>query len=168
LEERGDIGFCALMNQSIEWQRLCFLFMGKTVMNQYLNEEVITTREMDASALEFVNRRAHVRVYYPSVCPNKFLPEFILHFRAYKILDISEGGIRFVVPHMSLIKNISMTGAIRFPDDMYVEISGEIVRRMKNEIALQLTKGIPYNRIMSEQLRLRNLETKGLITYSNK
>lgn len=57
---------------------------------------------------------------------------------------------------------------LRFPDGAEIEISGVVVRRNYNQIALMLDKGIPYSRILSEQLRLRNLETKGVITLPYK
>ncbi len=53
---------------------------------------------------------------------------------------------------------------LRFPDGAEIEIMGEVVRRNYNQVALRLDKGIPYSRIMSEQLRLRNLEANGVIS----
>jgi hypothetical protein len=137
------------------------------VLNPDLNQKVESLND-DSLKQEFVNLRQHVRIYYPIDCPKKFLPELIIRYHPYQILDISEGGIRFSVPIMGLIRDGVVTGAIRFTDNTFVEISGEIVRRMRNQIALKLDKGIPYSRIMSEQMRLRNLEKNGVISYFDK
>jgi c-di-GMP-binding flagellar brake protein YcgR len=139
-----------------------------TVLNPEINQKTETMSGNGSLNLDFVNRRQYVRIYYPQNCPTKFLPELIIHYRAYQILDISEGGIRFYVPHMRLIHDGVVTGAIRFTDSTFVEIAGEVVRRMRNQIALKLEIGIPYSRILSEQVRLRNLEANGLITYIDK
>jgi len=80
------------------------------------------------------------------------------------VLDISEGGIRFAISNALLIKQRTLTALLRFPDGGEIEITGEVVRRNYNQVALKLEKGIPYSRIMSEQLRLRNLETNGVIS----
>jgi hypothetical protein len=80
------------------------------------------------------------------------------------VLDISEGGIRIAVSNASLIKDGNVMALLRFPDGVNVEISGVVVRRNYNQIALMLDKGIPYSRILSEQLRLRSLEANGVIT----
>ena len=79
------------------------------------------------------------------------------------MLDISEGGVRFAVSNASLIKNGNLKALLRFSDGEELEICGVVVRRDRNQIALKLEAGIPYCRIMSEQLRLRNLEINGLI-----
>ncbi len=137
------------------------------VLNPDLDQKVESLND-NSLKQEFVNLRQHVRIYYPTDCPKKFLPELIIRYHSYQILDISEGGIRFSVPIMGLIRDGVVTGAIHFTDNTFVEISGEIVRRMRNQIALKLDKGIPYSRIMSEQMRLRNLEKNGVISYFDK
>jgi c-di-GMP-binding flagellar brake protein YcgR len=136
-------------------------------MDQPAKQEVNPHTSADPPTQGFVNRRQFVRIYYPQECPQKFLPELNIHYRSYQILDISEGGIRFHVPHMSLIHDEIVTGTIKFPDNTFIEISGEIVRRGRNQIALKFIKGIPFSRIMSEQTRLRNLVNNGLITYTD-
>ena len=117
---------------------------------------------------DVVNRRQYVRVYYPLDCPKKFLPELIIRYRVYQVLDISEKGIRFCVPHIGLMRDDQVNAVLRFIDGEVIEIDGEVVRRLYNQVALKLNKGIPYCRILSEQMRLRNLESNGLISYEDK
>lgn len=138
------------------------------LLNPELDQKIDSLNDTGPLKQEVINQRQHVRIYYPADCPKKFLPELIIRYHAYQILDISEGGIRFCVPVMGLIHDGVVSGAIRFTDDTYVEISGEIVRRMRNQISLKLDKGIPYSRIMSEQMRLRHLEKNGIISYMDK
>lgn len=132
--------------------------------DQIVKQEAITQRDPDSSPQGFENRRRHVRVFYPTGCPVKFLPELILNHRVCLVLDISEGGIRIGVSFANLIKGGTVSALLRFPDGVEIEISGVVVRRNYNQIAIMLEKGIPYSRILSEQLRLRNLEVKGVIT----
>jgi len=131
---------------------------------QYEKLEALQQKELNSPYQEFVNKRRHVRIYYPTDAPTKFLPELILNHRICVVLDISEGGIRIAVSNANLIKNGNLMALLRFPDGTDIEISGEVVRRNYNQVALSLEKGIPYSRIMSEQLRLRNLEANGLIS----
>ena len=131
--------------------------------NQVLKQEAQPAYDAIPADNGFANRRRHVRIYYPENCPKKFLPELILNYRAYPVLDISEGGVRFAAPNAALIKDGPITAGLRFPDGDFIDISGVVVRRMRNQIALMLEKGIPYCRIMSEQLRLKNLENNGVI-----
>ena len=133
-------------------------------MDQTIKEETITHRDPNSSPQGFENRRLHVRVFYPSACPVKFLPDLVVNHHACLVLDISEGGIRFAISNSALVKNGPIASLLRFPDGFNLEITGEVVRRNYNQVALKLEKGIPYTRIMAEQVRLRNLEANGVIT----
>jgi hypothetical protein len=132
-------------------------------MDHIVNQDAIEQANPNSSNQGFENRRRHVRVFYPTRCPVKFLPEMILNHHSCMVLDISEGGIRFAISNTALVKNGSVMALLRFPDGVEIEIKGEVVRRNYNHLALKLEKGIPYSRIMAEQLRLRNLEANGLI-----
>jgi c-di-GMP-binding flagellar brake protein YcgR len=114
------------------------------------------------------NQRQYVRVYYPQDCPKKYLPELVIRYRAYQLLDISETGIRFLVPRMNLLPDDILTGVIKFLDESVIEFSGVVVRRTRDQIALKLIVGIPYSIISSEQVRLRSLEAEGEISFVKK
>ncbi len=133
-------------------------------MDQIVDRQKVEPTDSNTSNQGFENRRRHVRIFYPTRCPLKFLPEMILNHHSCLVLDISEGGIRFAISNAALVKNGPIMALLRFPDGVEVEIMGEVVRRNYNQVALKLEKGIPYSRIMSEQLRLRNLEANGVIT----
>lgn len=109
-----------------------------------------------------------MRIYYPTDCPQVYLPELVIHQLSCRILDISEGGIRFSAPNAFLKDEDVITGWIYFTDSSSLEIKGRVVRRFKGQIAMKFEKGIPYSRILSEQTRLRNLETKRLISHVRK
>lgn len=115
-----------------------------------------------------VNNRQYVRIYYPLDCPKKYLPELTIRYHTYQLLDISETGIRFLVPRMNLLPDDILKGAIKFLDDVVIEFSGVVVRRTRDQIALKLIVGIPYSYISSEQVRLRMLESEGEISFLKK
>lgn len=106
----------------------------------------------------FVNRRRYVRVYYPLDCPDKIRPEIFIQYRGYQVLDICEIGVRFLVPDMDLDSEEQIAGVILFPDNSIVEISGEVVRFGRYQIALKLNKRIPKSRIDAEIHRMSLLE----------
>jgi len=137
-------------------------------MVQDLKKEIDNIPQAARNSASLINRRRHVRVYYPVDVPQKFLPELLVNQFNCQVLDISEGGIRFAAPNASLIKNCKVYASLRFTDGEEIEITGMVVRRERNQIALMLEKGIPYCRIMSEQLRLRNLEINGVFSSTEK
>ena len=134
------------------------------MIEQTIKQEAIHHNDENSSVEGFENRREYVRVFYPTNAPAKFLPEMILNHRYCIILDISERGIRFAISNTAFTKTKTITALLRFPDGFEIEISGEVVRRNYNQLAVKLDRGIPYSRIMSEQLRLRNLEAHGVIS----
>lgn len=134
------------------------------MIEQTVKQEAIHHNDENSSVEGFENRREYVRVFYPTHCQAKFLPEMIVNHRSCIVLDISERGIRFAISNSAFIKNKIVTALVRFPDGFEIEISGEVIRRNYNQVALKLDRGIPYSRIMSEQLRLRNLEANGVIS----
>ena len=139
-----------------------------TLFKSKLNHDVDPKGNSDSATLESVNNRQYVRIYYPLDCPKKYIPELTIHYRTYQILDISETGLRFQVPRMNLLPDDILTGAIKFIDESIIEFSGVVVHRTKDQIALKLIIGIPYSYIVSEQVRLRNLEADGEISFANK
>lgn len=123
---------------------------------------------MEEPQTDIPNRREHVRVYYPLSCLKKFLPVLILHARSYQVMDISEKGIRFANPSSNLVPNGMLSLILQFPDGSSVSVMGKVVRRVPKQIAVRLENGIPYTRIMAEQVRLRKLVIGGAITYNGR
>jgi hypothetical protein len=118
----------------------------------------------DSSNIRFPNRREHVRVYYPVESKQKYIPVAVIHARTFRVMDISERGLRFANPDINLISNGKLTITLEFPDGTTISLVGRVIRRQYRQVAIRLESGIPYNRIMSEQLRLRKLELDGTIS----
>jgi len=114
------------------------------------------------------NNREYVRIYYSPDWPKKYVPALTIRYRSYPLLDISETGIRFQIPRTNLLSDDILIGTIKFTDDSSVEFSGVVVSRTKDQIALKLVIGIPYSYILSEQIRLRNLEAERAISFAKK
>lgn len=113
--------------------------------------------------MEFPNRRLLVRVYYPVNCSPEYLPVLTIHKNNYRVLDISEKGIRFHNPYNHLFTNDLLHASLQFPDGEVVAVTGNVIRRSPMQIALKLVNGIPYKRIMSEQVRLQKLRLDGIL-----
>ncbi len=129
------------------------------------NQQAAPRLSSDSATADLVNQREYVRIYYPLDCPKKYLPELTIRYHTYQLLDISEAGVRFLVPRMNLLPDDILKGTIKFLDESVIEFSGVVVRRTKDQIALKLIVGIPYSYISSEQVRLRMLESEGEISY---
>lgn len=136
---------------------------GQTIMEQWTDQSALSRIGSNSLRFGFENRRKHVRIYYPADCPEEYVPEFFIHCRGYKVFDISACGIRFEIPG-SLSGDNKISGAVRFPDDKIITVTGEVVRYMPEQIAIKLTKEIPNDVIMSEFSRMRKLEINGVIS----
>ena len=106
-----------------------------------------------------INRREQIRIYYPLDYDQRFLPILTIKGKFYRILDVSENGIRFVYKYLTIPRDGIISGIIAFPDGESFEIIGTIIRRSTFQIALRLDRGIPYQRIYKEQVRMRKLES---------
>lgn len=72
------------------------------------------------------------------------------------MVDISERGIKFVCLRKEPLQPQSIVrGEILFDDGESYEIIGEVIRYQNDMVALYLNEGIPYNKIVAEQRRLR-------------
>lgn len=101
-------------------------------------------------------RRRHVRVEYP---PNS-APDLIIGEYEYRVMDISERGVKFVTNHPDRfwpgLKEVR--GSIVFPDGKSREIQGAIIRTERTQfsseariaIFLYDDSGIPSSRITRE------------------
>lgn len=122
----------------------------------------------DETGPEKPNRREYVRVYYPLNFLKGVMPVVIIHARSYRVMDLSELGIRIENPNLNLIPNSKLSLILQFPDGSTLSLVGRVVRRAGRQVSLRLDGGIPYSRIVSEQLRLRKLVIGGSISYSDK
>ena len=129
---------------------------------------VSPANDPNPSVQDFKKFREFVRVYYPENWAANLLPELTIQYRNYRILDISEAGLCFLVPKRNIFQDDIIKGKIKFPDETVIEFSGVVVRREENHLALRLIVGIPYACIAAEQVRLRKLDAEGQISFVSK
>ena len=104
-----------------------------------------------APAYSGEERRRHYRVRYPVLRR----PLMDVWGRRYEVIDISEGGVRFQCPDSQGIAAGQQVRAVITFDDMgKAEVEGTVVRIEPRHVALQLSVGVPYSRIVREQLHL--------------
>lgn len=94
-------------------------------------------------------RREFFRVVYPKevrpLCKTKKFE--------FKVIDISEGGVRLTIEQAESILKVGLVfdATIVFLDQSQVAISGKILRVEKEAFVVRTTKGIPLQKIMAEQ-----------------
>lgn len=81
--------------------------------------------------------------------------------KSYRVLDLSEEGIRF---RNSLTSELSIhntiTGTLNFKDGEVFLIRGTVTRLTHDEVGLKLKTPIPLRKIMSEQRTIIGKHTK--------
>ncbi len=69
--------------------------------------------------------------------------------REYSVIDLSEKGIRLTGDEVSGLKYRSKIEAqITFSDGESVDVEGEVLRVIGNQVALYLSKGLSFSRII--------------------
>lgn len=109
-------------------------------------------------------RRRFFRLKYP---PSE-RPTLIMSTESYKINEISEGGIVFTLDNTEgmFIGDI-IRAKIKFKDGQILDVVGNILRVRKKDIVLELVKGIPSKKVMSEQLFLKQITSAGKTFSAN-
>lgn len=108
------------------------------------------------------NRRRFFRIKYG----DRFRPilearvkegEAELEWKEYKVIDISERGMRFSGEEVSGFRPKSKIEAeITFSDGETFQIEGEVLRITGNQVAVGFSEGVPFSRIINElKLNLR-------------
>lgn len=108
---------------------------------------------VEAPVDDVVQKRKHFRLEYPKT------DRPILAFDKFKfeILDLAEKGIRFACDKKFVPKaSQPIIGKVHFKDGKVVPVSGTVIRFDidKDACVLQLTQGIPYAKMMEEQLTI--------------
>lgn len=98
-----------------------------------------------------IQRRRHFRIVYPLTdCPI-----VTLWGKDYRVLNISEGGIKFRAKYTrDFIEDELLELTIKFHDDESFELRGTIIRRDRDGVAVRLKDPLPLAKIRSEELRL--------------
>ena len=93
-------------------------------------------------------RREHFRVFYPV----SERPKIRILGEDYDVAEAAERGIKFCARKGAENKFEEIVYAtITFHDGEFYDFEGKVKRLEKDEIVLQLSKGIPYKRIVKEQ-----------------
>jgi len=97
-------------------------------------------------------RRENYRLVYPP----DYTPIILVGGKVFNVKDISEKGIRFEKDWLGrFLPNQPIRATLVFPGGDRLEISGIIVRIVEFDVALVLVKRIPYQKILNEQMMLR-------------
>ena len=92
-------------------------------------------------------RREYYRVEYP----RKYRPNLTLGGKAYKVINISESGVRFGGAEPKTFRvGQAVDFNIRFRDGDTVDLWGKVVRVDRATVAIRLDCLIPLDRIRSE------------------
>jgi len=96
-------------------------------------------------------RRRHYRIRYPIMRR----PSVDVWGRRYEVIDVSEGGVRFSCPDSDdVATGEPVQAVITFDDAGRADVEGTVVRIERRRVAVALTVGVPYARIVREQLHL--------------
>jgi hypothetical protein len=103
--------------------------------------------------MPFDHDRAFYRVPYPPPAAPCFVASGVQH----RVVDIGEGGFRYVAASDAVPSHGSeVKGTIEFPEDDPLEVEGVVVRYRDGEIAVHCNKRpIPLALVLREQRRLR-------------
>ena len=93
------------------------------------------------------NRR-HFRIRYPL----SLRPRIVIGGRSVAVIDVSEGGIRFVrQPGIPCRTGIPVSGAIHLRCGDTAPVHGSVVRATSEDVALSFARGVSFNTILREQ-----------------
>jgi hypothetical protein len=99
-----------------------------------------------------VERRQYYRLIYPS----ELSPEVVILGMTFKVMDISEKGLRFRKEFSTRIDTgQGVQGVIIFQDLSKFEFKGYILRVVNREAVIIFLKNLPYQKIMAEQVFLQ-------------
>jgi hypothetical protein len=96
-------------------------------------------------------KRQFFRIKYP---PDE-QPTLHIHETDFKVIDISEGGVRFLCDIQGGFEvNQVVEAMITFHDGESEPLFGRVSRILGEEVAIQTSHGITFNRAMKEQRHL--------------
>jgi hypothetical protein len=97
-------------------------------------------------------RRKLFRVVYPE----EFRPVITIRGNAFKVLDISENGLRIANPDKTQMPGDIFQASMVLHDNEPFLIVGRVIRNTDDQVAIIMTlRGIPYRKIIFEQAFLR-------------
>ncbi|MHC1782841.1 MAG: hypothetical protein AB9891_08810 [Anaerolineaceae bacterium] len=97
------------------------------------------------------DRRQHFRLIYPS----EFAPGLIINGRLFIVQDICERAIRFRRDASRRYESGQrITATLLFNDGSKFEVIGWVGRIYSYDVVVMLTKYIPYQKIIAEQVNI--------------
>lgn len=97
------------------------------------------------------DRRSLYRLQYPAAAR----PVVTVGTAQYAVVEISERGLRLKLSAAkALASHEDFRGSIRFQDDVSLEIRGHVLRADGEDLVIQLTQGISFGRMVTEQMWL--------------
>ncbi len=98
-------------------------------------------------------RRDHIRIIYPLGCR----PKLTILDKEYDVIDIAEHGIKFTrSKKQKFPQGSEVEIRITFKDNESFDLKGTILRTDKKIVILYLPEGIPFERIIAEQIYLKS------------
>jgi hypothetical protein len=105
---------------------------------------------MEMNSLE-QERRSCFRVIYP---PRRS-PTLYLNGAAYPVMDLGEKGVRFINRRRRKLPEDITRFKVAFHDGETVDVIGRLIRANHDQVVFSILRGIPYQRIIKEQLQFR-------------
>ncbi len=106
-----------------------------------------------SQARKTAQKRNHYRINYPEVDR----PSFECFKTKHIVIDLSESGMKIEWNSRNLpLKSQQVSGMVSFGDRGSVEVVGDVIRVQGRTVIIELTQGIPLDRIISEQRFLIN------------
>jgi hypothetical protein len=106
---------------------------------------------MDNNPTHRPQRRAYFRIVYPA----ELRASLFISGQRFVVLDVSEKGVRIANPLNSKLPDGEFRAIIKLNQGDPIDVFGRVIRIDKNQVALILLRGIPYNAILAEQVLLR-------------
>ena len=104
------------------------------------------------------NERQSFRIDYPL----SDRPTFLYQLMRFEIMDLSETGAQIKAHGFPLQANQTYNGFVQFKDGERYPVKGSVVRVDfdKGTAALKFSLGVPYKKMVSEQLRLKKKQER--------
>lgn len=103
------------------------------------------------------DRRRHPRLRYPA----NEQPCVLIDNGRFAVVEISEGGLVFSSRDQVFSPGQSVFAVIRFLDNAYIAVQGEVVRMIDNLVAVRLNRGLSPQRIQLETRQFGGEATSG-------
>lgn len=96
------------------------------------------------------DKRNSYRITYP---PSE-RPSLTIGSALFQVFDLSETGA-LVAGAARLATNENFSGTVTFVSGEKYPVRGHVIRNIQLKVALHFDQGVPYKKIVAEQLRLK-------------